>query len=108
MCGITGVLNFNREPVDNSLLAEMTNILAHRGPDGKGAYVNNNFGLGHRRLSIIDVTDAGYQPMMNKTETVVVSFNGEIYNFIFCFLGLLEYQKSQLFIFHWHGTLMCC
>ncbi len=77
MCGICGYLGFD-EP---DLLQKMTEALAHRGPDDAGTYVAPGVGLGHRRLSIIDLSPAGRQPMANEDRTVWVSFNGEIYNF---------------------------
>lgn len=81
MCGICGKLNWDqREPVPPSLVREMTDVIQHRGPDGSGTYVWGPIGLGHRRLSIIDL-DTGAQPMCNEDGTVWVVFNGEIYNF---------------------------
>jgi asparagine synthase (glutamine-hydrolysing) len=59
----------------------MTDILAHRGPDGAGHYCEYNIGLGHRRLSILDLSDAGKQPMINSRNRYVITYNGEIYNF---------------------------
>jgi asparagine synthase (glutamine-hydrolysing) len=55
MCGICGVFNFHREPVDGGLIDRMSSIIRHRGPDGAGSYVSGEIGLGHRRLSIIDL-----------------------------------------------------
>jgi len=81
MCGICGIVNFNAtEPVDRHLVERMTSAQAHRGPDDHGYFVENNVGLGHRRLSIIDLS-GGKQPMFNEDGSVVVVFNGEIYNF---------------------------
>jgi len=81
MCGIAGIFNFRTlEPVSPRLLKAMTDTLVHRGPDDEGFYVWQEIGLGHRRLSIIDLA-AGHQPMMNENGTVWVVFNGEIYNF---------------------------
>ena len=80
MCGLAGLYNPNGGPVDRPLLVRMTTALAHRGPDGDGFHVEDGIGLGHRRLSIIDVA-GGHQPMWNEDETVVIVFNGEIYNF---------------------------
>ncbi|HEY7676291.1 MAG TPA: asparagine synthetase B, partial [Candidatus Methylomirabilis sp.] len=77
MCGICGYLGFD----DRELLLKMTEALAHRGPDDAGTYLAGGIGLGHRRLSIIDLSVAGRQPMANEDGTVWVSFNGEIYNF---------------------------
>ena len=76
MCGICG---FNGE--DKSLLRQMNTLLTHRGPDGEGFYSDGKVSLGHRRLSIIDLSPAGKQPMTNEDQTVWITFNGEIYNF---------------------------
>jgi len=81
MCGICGIYNIDNRPVDKNLLKKMNNTLIHRGPDDEGYYVNGSIGLGHRRLSIIDL-DTGKQPMGNKDGSVQVVFNGEIYNFL--------------------------
>jgi len=81
MCGITGRFNFNAsQPVDRARLRAMTTALAHRGPDADGYYVAEGIGLGHRRLSIIDLA-TGDQPVANEDGTVWTVFNGEIYNF---------------------------
>jgi asparagine synthase (glutamine-hydrolysing) len=81
MCGIAGKLNFDpSRPIDRERLVAMTTSLSHRGPDGEGFYVGGGIGLGHRRLSIIDLATGG-QPLANEDHTVWVIFNGEIYNF---------------------------
>ncbi|MEY3289442.1 MAG: hypothetical protein RLZZ419_1684 [Pseudomonadota bacterium] len=81
MCGICGKLNFDRQnPVDQRLLRQMMDLIQHRGPDGSGEFLSGPIGLGHRRLSIIDI-DTGAQPMSNEEGTVWVVYNGEIYNF---------------------------
>jgi len=83
MCGLVGILKFTAgEMVDWSNIQRMCRVIAHRGPDDEGIYIdkNNGLGLGHRRLSIIDL-EAGKQPMSNVKEDVWVVFNGEIYNF---------------------------
>ncbi len=81
MCGICGIYYTDQNrPVDQNLLKEMTQTLYHRGPDDEGRYCNDNIGLGHRRLSIIDL-DSGKQPIFNETGTVAIVFNGEIYNY---------------------------
>jgi asparagine synthase (glutamine-hydrolysing) len=81
MCGICGIVNFNAtDPVDRNLVERMTSAQSHRGPDDDGYFVENNVGLGHRRLSIIDLS-GGKQPIFNEDESVVVVFNGEIYNY---------------------------
>jgi len=81
MCGIAGVCNLNGDPVPVGLLQRMTDAIAHRGPDGEGHYTDGAVGLGHRRLAVIDLTTAGHQPMANETGDVVLTYNGEIYNF---------------------------
>lgn len=81
MCGIAGLLDTkgNRTP-DRDLLERMTTRIAHRGPDGAGLHVEPGVGLGHRRLAIIDLA-GGYQPLGNEDGSVLVTYNGEIYNF---------------------------
>lgn len=81
MCGIAGVCNLNGEAVSAGLLKRMTDVIAHRGPDGEGHYTDGPVGLGHRRLAIIDLSPAGHQPMSNVSGDVVITYNGEIYNF---------------------------
>ena len=81
MCGIAGRFNFDpARPVDPRVLAGMTDVIAHRGPDADGHYFGAGVGLGHRRLSIIDLA-TGAQPLGNEDGQVQVVFNGEIYNF---------------------------
>src|SRR5581483_4796964 len=79
MCGICGTVGF----VDRALLGRMTRIIAHRGPDDAGVYVNEQAraGLGNRRLSIIDLSPAGHMPMSNEDGRVWITYNGEVYNF---------------------------
>src|SRR5438034_2747280 len=81
MCGICGIVNFNTDDkVDPRLLERMTGRLYHRGPNDEGYFIDRNVGLGHRRLSIIDLA-GGSQPIFNEDETSVIVFNGEIYNY---------------------------
>lgn len=81
MCGIAGIYNYhNGQPIDETVLRRMTGALAHRGPDDDGFYTSGRIGLGHRRLSIIDVA-GGHQPIFNEDATVAIVFNGEIYNY---------------------------
>ncbi|MEW6108621.1 MAG: asparagine synthase (glutamine-hydrolyzing) [Nitrospirota bacterium] len=82
MCGICGKINLNSKPIDEALLREMTSVLLLRGPDDEGMYLKNNVGLGHRRLSIIDLSQLAHQPMSNEDGTIWIVFNGEIYNFL--------------------------
>ncbi|MCX6354077.1 MAG: asparagine synthase (glutamine-hydrolyzing) [Candidatus Aureabacteria bacterium] len=81
MCGICGILYGDRtRPVEKATLEEMARLMAHRGPDGEGYYLNGPVGLGHRRLSVID-TEGGTQPMTNEDRTLWLVYNGEVYNF---------------------------
>jgi asparagine synthase (glutamine-hydrolysing) len=103
MCGICGIYNFDAKPVNSKLLMEMTRTLAHRGPDDEGFLLVNTFkgrkifkkenqlnqkdtdynlGLGHRRLSIIDLSPRGTQPMSNEDGSLWIVHNGEIYNYL--------------------------
>jgi asparagine synthase (glutamine-hydrolysing) len=81
MCGIAGQLRFDDRAVDERLLHAMASRLAHRGPDDSGVKACGVAGLAHRRLSIIDLSGAGHQPMSNEDGTVWLTYNGEIYNF---------------------------
>ena len=81
MCGIAGIVHMDGRPVDTEVLDAMTDALAHRGPDGRGTYIDRSVGLGHRRLAIVDLSPAGAQPMQTPASEIVVTFNGEIYNF---------------------------
>lgn len=82
MCGITGIVDLrSKRPVDEAVLRRMNGLLSHRGPDGDGFHLSGGVGLGHRRLSIIDL-EGGKQPLYNEDGTVVVTFNGEIFNFM--------------------------
>ena len=81
MCGISGIFDTREaSPVDETLLHAMNDTMMHRGPDGFGVHVAPGVGLGHRRLSIIDL-EGGKQPMASEDGSVVLTFNGEIYNF---------------------------
>ena len=81
MCGIAGILHLDGAAASPSVLKKMTDIIAHRGPDGEGQWVEENVGIGHRRLAIIDLSAAGHQPMISPDHRYVLSYNGEIYNF---------------------------
>ena len=82
MCGITGIIQLDKKPVDSQILKKMTKTLAHRGPDDEGMFIDENIGLGHRRLSIIDLTKAGHQPMFYDNKNLTIVYNGEIYNYL--------------------------
>lgn len=81
MCGIAGIINLDDEPVSPVVLQQMTDAIAHRGPDGEGHWIEGGVGIGHRRLAIIDPSPAGHQPMISANHRYVLSYNGEIYNF---------------------------
>jgi len=82
MCGICGIYNFNREDsVKRITLKSISDTMKHRGPDDEGYYVDKNMGLGHKRLSIIDI-QGGHQPMSNEDDTIWIVQNGEIYNYL--------------------------
>lgn len=80
MCGISGILRFDNEPVDPAALKRMVSSLAHRGPDDAGVRTWPGIGLGHTRLSIIDLSAAGHQPMTNEDGSLWIVYNGELYN----------------------------
>lgn len=85
MCGICGVIDYNKNTlVCEGLIRDMSGKLKHRGPDDEGIFIirgNISVGLGHRRLSIIDLSLSGHQPMSNEDASIWIVFNGEIYNF---------------------------
>ena len=81
MCGLVGIFDCReKRPVDPAVLRKMNDSISHRGPDGDGTYFTPGIGLGHRRLSIIDL-EGGVQPMFDETGEIAIVFNGEIYNF---------------------------
>lgn len=83
MCGIAGQVNF-KSPVIEQDINAMSDAIRHRGPDGFGVYLNETktAGLGHRRLSFLDLTEAGKQPMSATNDTIWITYNGEIYNYV--------------------------
>ncbi len=91
MCGICGKINIEGKEIRRELINRMISVLAHRGPDDEGIYIGNHrqetsqplvsVGLGHKRLSIIDLSKAGRQPISNEDKTIWMVFNGEVYNF---------------------------
>jgi asparagine synthase (glutamine-hydrolysing) len=82
MCGILALYNLDGTPVDPELLRNLRDVMTHRGPDDAGLYTDGPLGLGHRRLSIVDLTPSGHQPMCNEDGSVWMVFNGEIYNYV--------------------------
>jgi asparagine synthase (glutamine-hydrolysing) len=82
MCGINGIIHFqDQKKVDQHILTKMRDSLVHRGPDGKGLYIDKNIGFGHRRLSILDLSSGGNQPYISEDNRYVMVYNGEIYNY---------------------------
>jgi len=83
MCGINGIIKFDQKTVSKKEIDLMNQEIKHRGPDDQGIFLDENLGLGHLRLSIIDLSPKGHQPMeySHKNKKIVVVFNGEIYNF---------------------------
>ncbi len=95
MCGLTGYLDLRREErVDKNILRSMTDALIHRGPDSSGYFVEKNIGMGFRRLSIIDL-ETGDQPIWNEDRSLVMTCNGEIYNY--CDLRNKLVNKAHIF-----------
>ncbi|SDE89653.1 asparagine synthase (glutamine-hydrolyzing) [Rhodospira trueperi] len=80
MCGLAGILNFDGAPASETALKAMTDIIAHRGPDDSGSFIDGALGLGHRRLAIIDLSPSGHQPMVSACGRFVLAYNGELYN----------------------------
>jgi asparagine synthase (glutamine-hydrolysing) len=81
MCGIAGALDRSGAPIPIALLRRMSDVIAHRGPDGEGQYADGPVGLANRRLAIIDPRPEGDQPMVDATGDYVITYNGELYNF---------------------------
>lgn len=84
MCGIAGIWHLNKKELTNDKLVRFTDSMIHRGPDGGGYHIFNDvaLGFGHRRLSILDLTDSGKQPMSFADDRYWITYNGEVYNFI--------------------------
>jgi asparagine synthase (glutamine-hydrolysing) len=99
MCGIAGQIKY-KGVVDYNQIEAMNNAQRHRGPDGEGVYINakRNVGLGHRRLSFLDLSTAGKQPMTNNKGYLHITYNGEIYNY----LELRKLLEAEGCIFHSH------
>lgn len=83
MCGIVGIYNYrNNNQVSQNTLVRMRDVMSHRGPDGFGIYINENIGMAHRRLSILDLSEKGAQPFKSSDGRYVITFNGEIFNYL--------------------------
>lgn len=96
MCGISGYIPRPSKKVDIAGLEKMTGLIAHRGPDDQGIFTDDKIGLGHRRLSILDLSPDGHQPMKDKDRNYIIVFNGEVYNYI----ELREELKALGHTFH--------
>lgn len=95
MCGISGIINKNGESVEEQEIQKINNLVVHRGPDDEGFYFEKNFAFGHRRLSILDLSSDGHQPM-HYLDKYVIIYNGEIYNY----LELKEELQKEYYVFH--------
>jgi asparagine synthase (glutamine-hydrolysing) len=95
MCGIAGFISRMPTEAAERLIQAMTDSVAHRGPDGAGIFVEGRVALGHRRLAILDLSELGHQPMVEPASGCVISFNGEIYNYI----EIREELRSHGYVF---------
>jgi asparagine synthase (glutamine-hydrolysing) len=82
MCGICGIVDFKNSRINPAALDKMTGTLKHRGPDDNGTEILGPAGLGHTRLSVIDLTSAAHQPMLSDDRRIALTYNGEVYNFL--------------------------
>src|SRR4051795_9232378 len=82
MCGIAGIVARQTTLSIDGMIREMTARVTHRGPDDAGHFIDGRVALGHRRLSIIDLSQLGHQPMIDPTARYVITYNGEIYNYM--------------------------
>src|ERR1035437_8107254 len=82
MCGIAGIIYFDKKDAQEASIQKMMQGIKNRGPDDEGVFIDKNVGLGFVRLSIIELSIAGHQPMHSMDERYVIVFNGEIYNYI--------------------------
>lgn len=96
MCGISGIYNYNSEPVSLEAITKTSRALNHRGPDDFGYWLDGNIGFAHQRLSIIDTSNAGHQPMHSSDGNYTIVFNGEIYNHD----EFRDELKAKGFVFH--------
>ena len=81
MCGISGVLSNNPQDISREIIKDMNGTLLHRGPDDTGCFIDKKIAIGHKRLSIIDLSEAAKQPMISENSRYVITYNGEIYNY---------------------------
>lgn len=94
MCGISGIFQPN-QTINSTIVQQMNRAMSHRGPDADGVWSEPSIGLGHRRLSIIDLSEAGNQPMLSPDGRFVIVFNGEIYNFQELKAELADYKYKS-------------
>jgi asparagine synthase (glutamine-hydrolysing) len=101
VCGIAGIICEDEKPVDAGLVKRMTDIIAHRGPNSEGFYIDRYIGLGHRRLAIVDLSESANQPMkyVGKNGEYIIVYNGEIYNYV----ELKEVLKEEGYLFNTHS-----
>jgi len=105
MCGIAGVFNLNGDLFSHSHLRKMANCIAHRGPDAEGYFIEKGIALAHRRLSILDISAKGTQPMSSKNKEWTLIFNGCIYNYLDLKEGLK--QKGHEFVSTTDTEVIC-
>ena len=82
MCGIAGIINFKKQKTNSGIITDMMDQIRHRGPDDDGMYIENGIALGFVRLSILDLSNAGHQPMHDSSGRYTIIHNGEVYNYI--------------------------
>ncbi len=97
MCGISGIINKTKKVVNQDEIKKINDLIVHRGPDDEGFYFSNNFAFGHRRLSILDLSSAGHQPM-HYLDKYTITYNGEVYNY----LEIKEELLDEGYIFKSH------
>lgn len=97
MCGISGIINKNNMCVEQNEIQKINDLISHRGPDDEGFYFKNNFAFGHRRLSILDLSSDGHQPM-HYLDKYTITYNGEVYNY----LEIKEELQNDGYIFKSH------
>ncbi len=93
MCGITGIIDRNNKKINKNKIQKINNLISHRGPDDEGFYFSDNFAFGHRRLSILDLSSDGHQPM-HYLDKYTITYNGEVYNYLEIKEELLGYGYS--------------
>lgn len=115
MCGIVGAVLSNKVPISLVALKKMSDAIIHRGPDGEGSWIENNVGLAHRRLAIIDLSAAATQPMESFDQRYILTYNGEIYNFIELRIELESYgyqfkskSDTEVLLYAFHHWKEAC